>query len=243
MPRTPNTRPTTIYWLIDVRPQTLVLHPGGKPFYCGKTVQCPARRLHEHHTAVRSYPNRQICLRLSECGKQVRINHMEVVQSTEDWRERERFWIATLRYFYPDCVNVSSGGDGVPGLVHSAETRAKWSAQRKGKKRGPMSEEHKAKIGNANRGKPVSNETRAIRSELARNRTAEHRAKIRAAHIGKTWSEEQRARLSAIRKGKPRSLETRAKISAAHIGKTHSAESRAKMSAAAKARHCKLVQT
>lgn len=236
MPRISNTRPTTIYWLVDVRPEILLTHPNGKPFYCGKTVKDVTSRIQGHRAATRMYPNRPVCRRLKECDGYERIDVVEVVQSTDDWRERECFWIATLRRLYPDCVNVSTGGDGVPGLVHSVETRAKWSAQRSGIKRGPLSAETRAKIGAANKGRPVSEETRAKRSELAKNRTAEHRAKLRAANTGKKHSEETRAKMSAIRKGKPKSIEWRAKVSAAHIGKKHSEETRAKMSAAAKTR-------
>lgn len=236
MPRISNTRPTTIYWLVDVRPEILLAHPNGKPFYCGKTVKDVTNRIQGHRAAARMYPNRPVCRRLKECDGCERIDIIEVVQPTDDWRERECFWIATLRHLYPDCVNISTGGDGVPGLVHSAETRAKWSAQRSGKKRGPLSAETRAKIGAANKGRLVSDAVRAKRSELAKNRTPEHRAKISAANSGKKLTNEQRAKISAIHKGKPKSQEHRAKISAAHMGKTHSIESRTKMSTAAKAR-------
>jgi hypothetical protein len=236
MRRRPNTRSTAIYWLVDVRPETLAVHSSGKPFYCGKTVESVTKRIGGHRTAARQFPGRPISVRLNACERHVRIDVVESVPPGSNWRERERFWIATLRFFHPDCVNVSSGGDGVPGLIHSKEARARMSAWQTGLKRGPLSDETRAKIGAANKGRPVSDDTRSKRSFLAKNRTAEHRAKISAANTGRKLSAEHRAKLSAVRKGKPRSPEWRAKISAAHIGKTHSAESRQKMSLAAKAR-------
>ena len=90
--------------------------------------------------------------------------------------------------------NLTNGGDGTSGCIHSPETRAKMSAAHKGKK-------------NHNYGKTLSPETRA---------------KISAATKGKTRSPETRAKMSAALKGenhpfygKSRSPETRAKMSAA----------------------------
>lgn len=240
MPRRPNTRSTRIYWLIDTRPETLLAHPTGKPFYCGKTVKDAIERLQAHRVAARMYPGRPISRQLSECGKHVRVDVVEVISPHADWSERERFWIANLRCAFPDCVNVSSGGDGVPGLVHSVSTRAKMSAWQKGIKRHPPTDETRSKIGSANKGRPVSNETRTKLSDLAKNRTTDHRAKISAANTGKILSNETRVKLSVMRKGKLKSPEHRAKISASHIGKIHSAETRIKMSAAAKARRAAL---
>lgn len=89
------------------------------------------------------------------------------------------------------------------------------------RKRGPLSEKHKAKISAAKKGKPFS---------------AEHKANIAAANKNRTVSDETRAKLSAANKGKTFSAETRAKLSAAHKGKTLSVETRAKISKAAEPR-------
>ena len=62
----------------------------------------------------------------------------------------------------------------------------------------PKSEEHKARIGDAHRGKVYSDETRA---------------KISAARKGKPLSEEHKAKI--VRTGKKHTAETKAKISAA----------------------------
>lgn len=132
------------------------------------------------------------------------------------------------------------------GMKRSAETRAKISAKAKarilrpeaveimamanrGKKRPPFSEEHKAKIGAASRGRKMSSGTRA---------------KLLAANTGRSFqhTEEARAKISAARKGKGApsiSDEHKAKISAANKGKTFSAEHRERLSAAAKARWAK----
>lgn len=219
MPRRPNTSPTNIYWLVDVRPDTLAFHPDGKPFYCGKTIKSPTVRLQGHRTDARRDSVRPIAKRLHECCEHVRIDLIETVPAGENWVERERFWIATLRHFHPDCVNVQRGGEGTPGLIHSDESRAKMSASRTGKKRGPMSAEHRANLSAAKMGiklPPCTDETRA---------------KLSAAIKGRTFSDEWRAKLSAAARGRTSSDETRAKVSAAGIGRKQSPETIAKREA------------
>jgi group I intron endonuclease len=47
--------------------------------------------------------------------------------------DRERYYIALYKSFGSKGYNMSKGGEGQTGWVPSKETRAKWSAQRKGK--------------------------------------------------------------------------------------------------------------
>jgi group I intron endonuclease len=134
--------------------------------------------------------------------------------TTDQLNDRERYWVAELRPSY----NMTAGGDGVRGHTHTAETRAKMSAMRTGKK-------------NHFYGKRHSAETRVKISATKRSQppqviTPEHLAKLRA------WQ----ASLAKSRRGKPLSVETRAKLSERLRGRRLSAETRAKMSAAAKAR-------
>jgi len=112
--------------------------------------------------------------------------------------------------YHPDNVfkntqeqNIS---DGHKGKTLSEETKAKMSAARKGRPGKPQSEETKAKKSAALKGRPRSDETKA---------------KISEASKGRTHSEETKAKIGAARKGRP--------------GKTRSEETKAKMSAARKA--------
>jgi hypothetical protein len=125
-------------------------------------------------------------------------------------------------------LNLTNGGAGAAGYIKSAEHRAaisaaarnmsvehreKLSAAWLGKKRGPQSAEHRAKLRAANLGRELS---------------AEHCANMSAARLGKKRGPQ-----------KPRSAEHRANISAALVGKKRapfSAEHRAKISASAKNR-------
>lgn len=239
MPRRPNARPTNIYWLIDMRSETISTDwPNGKPFYCGKTVQSATKRLTGHRLTAVHFPTRRISQALIECGQYVRVHVVEVVPSTHDWAMRERSWISILRYVNPSCANVSNGGDGAVGMIHSDESRRKMSIAKsncKPETRRKLSEyasnrppDVLAKIGAAGRGRVDSEETRRRRSEshlgLVKspetcerirvsklNQSPETGRKISAAKTGYKYSEEA---LAAIREGqrKRRLREVTAKI-------------------------------
>lgn len=183
MPRVPNIRPTNIYCMLDVRPKTLVDHPGGKPFYCGKTVYAVSFRFNNHRLATKKYPNRPISGWLAACGEHVLVTTVEIVPLGEDWHAREEFWILSLGTRYPAGANVSKGGTGPAGYARSSETRQKMSAAKTGAKH---SVETKNKISLAQKNRKFSAEHRAKLSVAQCGKTrlfsAEHRAKISAAH-------------------------------------------------------------
>jgi len=232
MPRRTNPLPTTIYWLYDVRPETLAQCPEGRPFYCGKTVQDTKRRFEAHRHNARKYPDRAISRKINECGDLIRIHVVEVVPADGDWIARERFWIRVLRILsHSEPVNVSDGGAGPTGLVHTPESRAKMSASKMGT---VLSDEHRAKIGAAHKGKFVSDETRARIGRASANRSPETLAKLSAWQIGRKLSAEHRAKVSAAMKGRFVSAETRVKMSIA--SKNRSPEARARQSERMKGR-------
>ena len=104
--------------------------------------------------------------------------------------------IAFWRSVGARLANRTNGGEGVSGLIHSAQTRAKMKAKRRlqsraahsavmrGRKHSP---EHKAKISAGLKGRVQSSETRAkIRtSNLGQKRSDQTRENLRQAHIGK----------------------------------------------------------
>ena len=170
----------------------------------------------------------------------------------ESLDEREIFWIAELNSKAPNGYNLTDGGEGLVnpseetrakmsanrpdisgeknpnyGKKTPPEVCAKISAfnkgKTKGKKRKPLSEEHKAKV-SANH-TDVSGEKNP---NYGKKTPPEVCAKISTANKGKP----------SPRKGKKHSLETRAKISAAKKGKKgkpHSPETCAKIAASVKA--------
>lgn len=199
MPRQPNTRPTSVYWLFDTRTNA--------PFYCGKTVYRLNDRLAQHRCAMETSPHRKISKRLRECGPHVGIQLMETVAIGADWAERERHWIRILREAFPGCANISNGGDGPAGLIHSEQT--------------------KAKLRNALKGRTLSDATRAKMS-LARKgkkRPVGFGSKVRAALTGKKHTAKRNANRSAALKGRKLAPERIASM----IGRKASDETRQKM--------------
>lgn len=110
----------------------------------------------------------------------------------------------------------------------------------------PPSDETRAKISAAHRGKRLSPEqiAKMAITLTGRKQSAETRAKRSAALVGREVSEEARLKISASQLGKIISPVTRAKLSEAAktrevpgmLGKHHSAETLARLSASAKAR-------
>ena len=125
-------------------------------------------------------------------------------------------------------LNRTDGGEGATGI--SEETRAKLSAANKGRKH---SEETRSKLSVANKGKKFSEETCSKLRLSKQHISEETRAKLSAVNKGRKHSEET----IQSRIGRKQSDETRAKISAAKKGKklvARSEETRAKISSANK---------
>lgn len=108
---------------------------------------------------------------------------------------------------------------------------------RKGIPKGPMSEEHKRKISEANKGKKVSEATRKKIGDVHRNPSEETKKKMKENHAdvsgeknpmyGKEHSLESKQKMSESLKGKPSKMK----------GKKHSKETREKMSEARKGKY------
>jgi NUMOD3 motif len=135
-------------------------------------------------------------------------------RNAECGKELERM----ARHLGMGAYNLTMGGEGL--LDPSPETRAKMRASHLGQRRGPHSEETKAKI----------------RAAQAR---PDVRAKVLAAITGRPVSEKSIAALVARSKGRIVSAETRAKISAAQRGRKASEETRARMRATAQAKRAR----
>ena len=88
-------------------------------------------------------------------------------------------------------LNKSDGGEGPSGHKHSDSVKAKVSAAKKGI---PLSKEHAAKIGTANKGRKGTN--------IGIPRSPEVRAKISNSSKGRKYSAERCEQMSISRKGK-----------------------------------------
>jgi group I intron endonuclease len=70
---------------------------------------------------------------------------------------------------HKDCMNIASDAQAARrGIGHTKESRAKMSRSRKGKKRGPMSDDQKRRLSEHNTGKTLPASVRAKISESGR---------------------------------------------------------------------------
>ena len=144
--------------------------------------------------------------------------------------------ISEFQAMSPTGFNLKTGGaNGRP----SAETRALWSKNRRGR---PLSPEHRKNVIAANNLALCRTPGALARSGMTRRgrkHSKEAKQRISAAGIGRKQSTATIARRSASLMGRVTSKETRAKISAARTGIPLSEEHRLALRAAKKARYMK----
>jgi hypothetical protein len=150
-------------------------HPTtGEVRYVGKTVGSLAKRLSNHvkdSKKRRSHREKWI-MSLADQGLKPVITFVDSIEHSENEPEGnwlEMAYIAQYRAEGKRLVNATDGGEGVPGLKHSAETRAKISAALTPEIRAKMSAirmgivfspEHIAKLTHARHQRVTSPETR-----------------------------------------------------------------------------------
>ena len=128
------------------------------------------------------------------------VRHKVIVCETpEEMWEKEKELIEEYDTTNHDKgYNLSIGGEsGSYGYHFSKEARKKMSDARKGKKKNPLTEEHKRKISESAKNRPpVSNETRKKMSES-------HKGE-KHPNYGKTTPDSVRKKISESQKGKKR---------------------------------------
>lgn len=163
------------------------------------------------------------------------------------WEEayaKEKELIKDLRNKGADLLNCTDGGLGTLGRKHSAKTREKLAAAKRGKPGRIQSEEERQRRREERLGLPLPKEVREKISKSLTGReghkhTEEAKERIRKKQKGvkrKPLSKEHRAKLSKVWAGRKHSEETKKKMSEAQQGRTFSEETRRKMSESAKNR-------
>lgn len=233
MPRRKVNLPTAIYWLFDMRPETIAAGwLFGLPFYCGKSVR-PRGRLKEHKTAARRGKSLPVHEGVRECGEFLTLKIVETIPAGGDWVAREKFWIRTLRRLNSNCANISEGGSGSAGHVWSDAQRAR---QGKIVRARSVCPNYRAKLSAAHKGQRLSPEHREKAAAHLRTvtKTPEYLAGNAARAKARWENPEYRAKMTAVATGRTLSSEARQKISESK--RNLSAETRAKLSAAANKR-------
>ena len=129
--------------------------------YIGQTTRNINLRINAHNSSG-------FCLHsaINKYGKENFIwSILEHCDSKEELDEMEFHYIKQYNSLAPNGYNLTLGGDGVVGLHHSDETKLKISRAKYGVSIPKLSEEHKLKIGAANRGHRHSKESRIKMTE------------------------------------------------------------------------------
>ena len=137
--------------------------------------------------------------------------------------------------------NLTNGGDGASGMIHTAETLAKRKLTRTGVKLGPQSAEASLRKSLALKGKPQTAEhvTKRTGTQVGKKRSTETRARMSKSMTGQVHSAERNAAKSARQMGVKKSAEHCARQSARQIGRVISEETKAKIRASLLARAAK----
>jgi len=216
----------------------------GLPFYIGKG---------KNKRDLSTYRNR--------FWKNIANKHGYIVKRVKDNLTEEQAWKLEKELIKSygklidgtGCLcNISDGGEGAAGTIHTQETKDKWSKIKKGKS---LSIEHKLAISNGLKGRKHSAETKKKLSAAKQGEnnpmfgkpfTQEHKDKLSKNMIGKSGrtkgkklSEKARQNMSkaAIIRAKDTSISQ--KISIKLKGIKRSEETRKKMAEAAKLREAK----
>lgn len=146
--------------------------------YVGSTINGKRRR-GDHFSGLRAgkHQNGHLQNAFNKYGESNFIFDVLEEVPPEYLTVREQFWMDTLQPEY----NISKFAGSNLGVRHSAETRAKLSAARKGRR---FSDIHKARIGANWKGRRHSDEARAKMSIAKKKRvySDEYRANLGAAH-------------------------------------------------------------
>jgi len=205
--------------------------------YIGKANNVK-RRWEKHCVAARNESDGLLYRAMRKYG--IENFQMRVIDEAEDeayaLNTLEPLWIRRFREEGIELYNLTEGGEGIVGLVHSEETKQKMSESLRGKKR---SEEQRQRLSEANRGKSPSEEARRKISEANRGRSKpprseQHLRKLREAALARgSMSEEQKRKISESMRqsenvGHPIDEETRARIAEKLRGQVQSEETKAK---------------
>ncbi len=164
--------------------------------YIGR-ADLPKARLNEHINDYKYYYSPKTCW-IVHLLKQNKVPKMLIIETckSDEWEEREKFWIKSYRDSGSDLLNGTDGGDGA---VNPSKESVLKRAKTKRDRGYHHTEEHKKHLSDLNSG--------SSHPQFGIPKSEETKAKISAtlkvtSHIkGKHLSEEHRAKISKALKG------------------------------------------
>jgi len=197
--------------------------------YVGKTKQRLTSRLARHLKDAQNGRKTHKCNWIRSMLTNGFLPSITLIEEVEgNGCKEERKWIKYLKNKGVDLVNGTDGGEGIPGFLHSEQTKQKISEAHKGiSVRGSgwrHSKETRKKISLAHHGMRHSKKTK-IKMCIAKQRmTVKTKKKIGAAGKGRICSLETRQKMSFAHKGKGKGISMRGH------GWHHSEETKRKIS-------------
>lgn len=195
--------------------------------YIGQTVQPVNARLRQHVWEAKRRKGKEgksrrvwnwIASVLRSGSKVVAI----VLEDDAVLHETEKKIIREYRENGFNLINATDGGEGTIGFkLHMKRPWvAKMNREKAGSKRGPLSEEHKKKVSEGNKGKKrpwMAERNRKRAKEVGgQPHTKESKAKISKSLKGREFTPEWREKLSAKAKGRKLTPEAVAKLREGH---------------------------
>ena len=199
--------------------------------YVGSTKCLPRRRFTNHMSKLRNGTHCNSFLQSAfNCFGEM-FFRFAVIDECEDWNRKA---LETSYIFLLGLCDGRNGynlapfsGASTKGIHRSDAFREKLRAANLGKKRAPFSDEWRANLSKASRGKPRP-------WQVGKKHSEEERRKMSLANKGKTLSAEHKAKIAAARKGFHPSEETCRKMSASRMGRIITPEWAKKISEANK---------
>lgn len=167
--------------------------------------------------------------------------YVEIIKKDISWEEACIFEKECIKLYgrldlkSGTLVNMTDGGEGIIGLIHSDEHRRKNSEANKGKKKSEeqilkfkkrrLSNVHKQKLIISRIGKHHTDETKKKISEKLKNKFSG----INNPFYGKKHSDDIKKIISNKGIGRVVSENTKKKMSQSHIGKTHTVSDKTKL--------------
>lgn len=178
--------------------------------YVGKTCNLKERYQQHCNRSKRTYTWNWI----KGLKSQGLLPKMEVLEETneKEWKESERFWIETLKFYGLRLTNHVAGGYGWDSL--SPESRARMSNAHRGMKR---SQEACLNIRMGRLRYYREGGVSWHKGKTLPPMSMEARMKIGLANLGKKRSEETKRKMSLSRQGRKESQEFKDKIKASWI--------------------------